>query len=111
MDDASSQIGQMLSAALDSSPEVRHNGEAHIKSMSMSAGFGYALVKATLRQVCQNTRMSSPLLSWRTSSISNKMGHAMLEGGVSSHPLAPTTLSSPQCRTFHLASVSWRRSC
>lgn len=51
MDDQSSQIGRVLSAALDSNPDVRQKGEALIKSLSLHPGFGHALVQASLRQV------------------------------------------------------------
>ncbi|BDA48104.1 Importin-9 [Coccomyxa sp. Obi] len=50
MVDQSSQIGRVLNAALDSNPDVRQNGEALIKSLSLHPGFGHALVQASLRQ-------------------------------------------------------------
>ncbi len=55
MEDQSSQIGRVLSAALDASPEVRQKGEALIKSLSLHPGFGHALVQASLRQVKTRT--------------------------------------------------------
>ena len=51
MGDPPSRVVQMLSAALDSNPDVRHNGEKNIKAMAQHPGYAHALVQAAMRQV------------------------------------------------------------
>lgn len=51
MGDPAIQIAHMLSAALDSNPDVRRKGEAHVKAMSQHPGYAHGLVQAAMRQV------------------------------------------------------------